>query len=69
MEQKYFPLIFFIVSFLIVGALAFAYKFVADRPYAGNSLTIIWASLIFLFIIIGVIAISIFYSHLERKNQ
>ncbi|MBX4196352.1 hypothetical protein KW805_02075 [Candidatus Pacearchaeota archaeon] len=69
MQRKYFALGFFLVSFLIIILLAFSYQWVAQHSSGNNILTLIWASLIFLFIIMGVIAISVFYSHVRDKKR
>lgn len=69
METKYFATGFFVFIFILLAVGFIGYGFLVKKGVSQNSLTVVWGGLIFLFIFVGIVAISLVVRNIqERKN-
>jgi len=69
MESKYFGVGFVSVFVIIVVALFFIYRKLSDVDTDGKVLAVFWGAIIFLFLVFGIIVISLFANRVIVKDR
>jgi hypothetical protein len=68
-KPHYFTIGFLFVLFVVFEVLIVAYMYLQNNSFSEKILNFIWSSLIFLFIMTGIIVISLFLvSHWNKRN-
>lgn len=68
-KPHYFTIGFLFVLFVIFEFSIIGYMYVQNKGFSEKMLNFVWSSMIFLFVMIGIIVVSLFInSHLDRKE-